>query len=203
MMLKPDWIAPHRTALLVVDMQVDFALADGAMGRRGMDTAMTEAALAPATALVAAARAAQVAVVLVRYVPGADSKVAAEAKARRNDHEPDPCQPGTHGAEFVGPLPQAGDSVVDKPLFNAFAGTALDDMLKARGVDTLVLCGLTTECCVAATAWDAFERQFHVFLAADACAAYDKDLHDGALAALRLSGATIADAGQIAAAWKK
>jgi ureidoacrylate peracid hydrolase len=203
MTLQPDWIAPSRTALLLIDMQVDFALADGAMGRRGVDTSMTQAALQAACALVEAARTARVAVVFVRYVPVEDSAVMAEAKARRGDDGPALCQPGTRGAEFVGPLPLAGEVVVDKPLFNAFAGTMLDHDLKARGVDTLVICGLTTECCVASTAWDAFERDFHVFLAADACAAYDKDLHDGALAALRLSGATIADVAEIAAIWKK
>jgi len=74
--------------------------------------------------------------------------------------------------------------------------------LHAQGIDTLVLAGLTTECCVASTAWDAVERDFHVFIAADACAAYEDDLHQGALKALALSAATVADSAEFAAAWK-
>jgi nicotinamidase-related amidase len=71
------------------------------------------------------------------------------------------------------------------------------------GLDTLVLAGLTTECCVASSAWDGFELDFHIFIAADACAAYENALHDHALKALALSGATVAPTAQFAAFWKK
>ena len=63
--------------------------------------------------------------------------------------------------------------IISKTHFSAFARTGLADQLHAQGVDTLVLAGLTTECCVASSAWDAFERDFHIFIAADACAAYE------------------------------
>jgi len=66
-----------------------------------------------------------------------------------------------------------------------------------------VLAGLTTECCVASSAWDGFELDFHVFIAADACAAYEKDLHDQALKALALSGATVVPTAEFTAFWKK
>jgi len=65
-----------------------------------------------------------------------------------------------------------------------------------------VLAGLTTECCIQSSAWDAFERDFHVFIAADACAAYDDVLHRHALKAVDLSGATIATVADIAIGWK-
>ena len=58
--------------------------------------------------------------------------------------------------------------------------------------DTLVIAGLTTECCVDSTARDAFERDYHVFIASDAVAAYEADLHDGALKALELNCAMLA-----------
>ncbi|RZI98704.1 MAG: cysteine hydrolase [Rubrivivax sp.] len=155
--------------------------------------------------LVDAARGAGVAVVFVRYInqPGAENRIAAEARARRDTDEPDLCVIGTPGADFAGPLPLPDELVVSKFQFSAFARTGLDALLHARGVDTLVLCGLTTECCVASSAWDAFERDFHVFLAADACAAYEDDLHQGALKALELSGAGIANVADFALAWKK
>jgi nicotinamidase-related amidase len=74
--------------------------------------------------------------------------------------------------------------------------------LHAQAIDTLVLAGLTTECCVASTAWDGFEQDFHVFIAADACAAYEPDLHRHALKALEASGAVVADTSEFGRKWK-
>jgi len=204
--LQPQWISPDRTALLVVDAQVDFALPDGAMGRKGTDMTAPLAALARIETLVAAARQAGTAVVWARYVnyPGSETPVAAEARARRGDTgPPDLCVEGTRGADFAGPRPQADETIITKSLFSAFAGTGLEALLKSRGLDTLVLCGLTTECCVQSTAWQAFERAFHVILATDAAAAYAPDLHRGTLKALEVNGAILADSATIAAAWKK
>jgi nicotinamidase-related amidase len=69
--------------------------------------------------------------------------------------------------------------------------------------DTVVIAGLTTECCVDSTARDAFERDYHVFIAKDAVAAYTPDLHQAALKALELNCAILMDSVEIAAAWKK
>ena len=61
--------------------------------------------------------------------------------------------------------------------------------------------GLTTECCIQSSAWDAFERDFHVFIAEDACAAYEEALHRHALKALQLSAAIVVAVADVAAAW--
>ena len=90
----------------------------------------------------------------------ADSAAWAERMRRR----------GSSGAAFVGPAPKAEDLEIDKPRFSAFFGTPIDAELRGRGVDTLVVCGTTTECCVDCTARDAFHLDYQVFLAADACA---------------------------------
>lgn len=203
--LQPDWIAPARAALVLIDCQVDFGAPDGEMAKRGVDVKPAQAAMKQAEALALAARGAEVAIVFVRLLthPGGENRIASEAKARHGKDEPDLCAQGTHGADFIGPQPRPGDIIVSKTHFSAFARTGLAEQLHAQGVDTLVLAGLTTECCVASSAWDAFERDFHVFIASDACAAYEASLHEGALRALELSGATLSDAAAISAAWDK
>ena len=202
--MKADWIAPKRTALLVIDCQVDFGAADGEMARRGADMTAPLAALEEAQTLVDAARGAGVAVVFVRLItnPAGESTVIREARARQDEDGPDLCLEGTRGADFVGPQPLPGEMIVSKNRYSAFSHTGLGEQLHAAGVDTLVLAGLTTECCVAASAWDAFERDFHVFIAADACAAYEEDLHSSALKALALSGATIGSTSAFVDLWK-
>jgi nicotinamidase-related amidase len=202
--MTPDWIASKRTALLLIDMQVDFASPDGAMADRGADLDDVPAALAQAQKLADAARAAKVPVVFVRLItkPGTESQVAREASQRHGDEAP-LCIEGTSGADFFGTQPRPGEAVISKSRFSAFAGTGLADQLRGQGIDTLVLAGLTTECCVAATAWSAFEQDFHVFIAADACAAYEEDLHFSTLEALQLSGALLGETAEFAQNWKK
>jgi ureidoacrylate peracid hydrolase len=204
-MIRPEWIAPARTALLLIDMQVDFGAPQGTVARQGADLTAAQAAVKNAVLLVEAARAAGVMPVFVRLVtrPGDETERAREAKARRDDVAPDFCIEGSPGADFIGPKPEPGEIVISKSRFSAFAGTGLAETLRARGVDTVVLAGLTTECCIQSSAWHAFEQDLHVFIANDACAAYDDALHHHALKALELNGAGLGLVRDFCAAWKK
>jgi ureidoacrylate peracid hydrolase len=201
-----DWIAPGRTAVLAIDMQVDFAEADGALGRAGLDMSVVQPALATAERLVEAARAAGVPVVFVGLMtrPEQDSP-AWRTRMLRQGGDPDDesalCRVGERGADFVGPMPRSGELVIGKSRYSGFFGTELNARLKAMGVDTVVVCGLTTECCVDCTVRDAFHLDYHVFIATDACAAYEPDLHAGALKSLELSCALLAATDELAAAW--
>ena len=136
--------------------------------------------------------------------PGDANAVQREWKMRRGvARDPLPCR-GRHARRRIrrrqSRLP--GEAVFSKSRYNAFAGTGLDAHLRDIGRDTLVIAGLTTECCVDSTARSAFERDYHVFIASDAVAAYDKDLHDAALKTLELNCAMLAGSADIIAAWK-
>jgi nicotinamidase-related amidase len=90
--------------------------------------------------------------------------------------------------------PKAGETVVEKPLPNAFAGTTLDETLKSMGAKRLVLAGFMTHMCVSSTARAALDLGYQTTVAADACATRDlpsgagdipaADLHRAELAAL-------------------
>ena len=103
------------------------------------------------------------------------------------------CEEGTRGAAFIGPQPLAGDEIISKTRYSAFTGTGLAALLRGHGIDTLVLAGLTTECCIDTSARDAFENDFHVVIATDAVAAYEPALHRAALKALEINLAILAD----------
>jgi nicotinamidase-related amidase len=190
---------------MIVDMQADFALADGALGRAGVDLSAVAEALLKAAQLVAAARDAGVMVVFVglKTSPETDSPVWAERNHRLGEADAEAlCRQGADGSEFVGPIPSKGDLVVAKTRYSAFHDTELDAQLRQAAVDTLVICGLTTECCVDAAARDAFQRDYHVFVAEDACAAYDAAVHSAALRSLRLNCAILAPTDAVVAAWE-
>lgn len=203
--MKKDWIAPSRTALLLIDMQVDFAATNGASAKQGHDMAAAQAAVAQATVLADAARAAGVRCIFVRLLtqPNGETPFLKEWQARRGQSDDMPlCQEGTRGAEFVGPMPRPGEDVISKTRYGAFTDTNLAGLLRGHGIDTLVLAGLTTECCIDTTARDAFERDFHVVIATDAVAAYEPLLHTAALRALEINLVTLADCATIQASWK-
>ena len=201
-----DWIAPSRTAVLIIDMQVDFASPDGALGGF-VDMSVVEPALAAAEKLATDARATGVPVVFVglHTTPETDS-AAWNERMRRRGGDPDVdaalCRAGELGSEFYGPKPLPGELVVPKTRYSGFVGTDLDVQLTKLGVDTLVVAGLTTECCVDSTVRDAFSLDYHVFVAADACAAYEADIHEASLKVMELNSAILTDTAAIADAWK-
>lgn len=201
-----DWIAPGRTALVIVDMQVDFASPDGLSAQWGMDLSAVPAAIAATERLVEAARRARTPVVFVGLftTPDTDSEVWYE-RGRRKGHDPSEsralCRSDALGSAFYGPQPANGDLVFRKTRYSPFWDTDIAVRLKARCVDTLLLAGLTTECCVDSTARDAFNHDFHVFVATDACAAYEPDLHAATLRMLDLNTAILTDTDSVVRAW--
>ena len=198
-----DWIAPSRTALLLIDMQVDFASPQGALGQDGMDMTAPLAAVKQAELLADAARKAGVACVFVRLVTQEqdETEFLQEWKTRRGSSGAPLCREGTPGAAFVGPPPGPRELVFSKKRYKGFAGTGLDAALCGQGIDTLVVAGLTTECCIDSSVRAAFERDYHVFVVSDATACYEPDLHQAALKALKLNCASVITAAEAAAAW--
>ena len=86
---------------------------------------------------------------------------------------------GTQGAEVIEELePQPGDMVLEKRRFSAFFKTDLDITLRSLGIDTIVVTGITTECCVLTTLLDGMANDFKVILVEDCCASSLKDNHN-------------------------
>ncbi len=74
-----------------------------------------------------------------------------------------------------GLAPRAGELVIDKQYPSAFFGTSLASTLHTAGVDTIILCGLSTSGCVRATCVDSMSHGFVTIVARDACG----DRHPG------------------------
>jgi biuret amidohydrolase len=198
-------IAPARTALLVIDVQIDFVAPDGPMGSAGVDMSAIPPALDRIHPVIAAARAAGATVGFVRVVtrPETDSDALKLLMARKGlpPESVALCRDGTPGADYYQVRPLPGELEIQKALFSSFVGTRLEEQLRERGIDTLVVVGFTTECCVDCTVRDAFHRNFNVFIVADACAAYSPSLHYGALESLALNCALLTESDAVLEAW--
>lgn len=177
----------------------------GAVARSGADLGACKEALTQIQTLIEAARKAGAALAFARVVtrPETDSKALVNLHARKG-HSMQAlaiCRAGTSGADYYRIRPQAGDIEIEKPLYSSFAGTDLDARLRARGIETLVVAGFTTDCCVDCTVRDAFHRDYDVFVVTDACAAYEAMLHDNVLTALSRHCALLTDTSAVLNAW--
>lgn len=83
--------------------------------------------------------------------------------------------------------PRPGELVLNKTSSGALNSTMLDQTLRNMEVESLVVCGVTTDVCVETTARDAADRGFQVIIAEDACTAFSSDLHRAALQAFSLA----------------
>lgn len=198
-------ILPATTALIVVDIQTDFASPAGLLGRHGVDMSVAGPAVDNIEALIAAARKAGATVAFMRVVtrPETDSKALRTLYERKGmPGGQGICRTDDGGADYYRVSPEPGDIEIEKLMFDSFHGTDLDAQLRARGIETLVIAGISTDCCVDSTARAAFHRDYHVFVVSDGCAAFDPDLHHGALNALQKNCALLTTTDAVVGAWQ-
>jgi nicotinamidase-related amidase len=90
---------------------------------------------------------------------------------------------GSWGADIVDDLsPQPGDIVIEgKRGLDTFASTNLDFILRSKGIDTIVLGGFLTNCCVESTMRTGYENGYRVITLSDCLAATSEEEHDNAL----------------------
>jgi nicotinamidase-related amidase len=156
-----------RSALIVGDLQL--GIVENYSFARAIVPAITD--------LLPRARAAGVLVVFVHFafrpngadVPG--EPYASFFRAGPHFHE------GSHGTQIAFDV-HPDDVTVLKRRTSAFAGTDLDLVLRARGVDSLALTGVATSAMVAATLYDASDRGYQLTVLRDGCADHDLGVHE-------------------------
>jgi nicotinamidase-related amidase len=185
-------------ALIVIDMQRDFLEPGGFGESLGNNVALLGAAVAPCKALLTAARAHGVLVIHAREGHRPDLSDAPRAKVERGA----PAQRigaagpmgrilirGEAGHDIVPALyPQAGEPVIDKPGKGAFYATDLHAILRNRGIETLIVCGVTTEVCVHTTVREANDRGYRCIVPGDCCASYFPEFHEVGLRMIAAQG---------------
>jgi nicotinamidase-related amidase len=187
-----------KTALVIIDMQRDFLEPGGFGAALGNDVSRLQVAVGPCRDVLAAARRSGVLVIHTREGHRPDLSDAPPHKVERGDPAlrigaPGPMGRilvrGEPGHDIIPELyPIAGEPVIDKPGKGAFYQTDLELMLKNRAIDTLLVCGVTTEVCVNTTVREANDRGFRCIVLSDCCGSYFPEFHQMGLAMIKAQG---------------
>jgi ureidoacrylate peracid hydrolase len=218
---RPDAFSldPATTAVVVVDMQNDFASPGGMFDRAGIDIAGIRAIVPTIRQVLVAARDAGIAIVYLKMGFSADlSDAGYPTSPTWLKHVPlkvgdaITAPDGTPSRILVRDCwstdvvpelaPNEGDTVLYKSRYSGFYDTELDDFLQRAGVRRLIFVGATTSVCVESTVRDAMFRDYHCLVLGDATAepiAADaaRSNHEASLLTLELLLASVAESADL------
>ena len=187
-----------RAALVVIDMQRDFLEPGGFGETLGNDVSLLAKTIKPIKALLDRFREKGIQIIHTREGHRPDLSDAPRAKVERGAPSMRIGAKGPMGRILVRGeaghdiipelYPKDGEAVVDKPGKGAFFATDLHAMLVNRSVESLIVCGVTTEVCVHTTVREANDRGYRCIVPSDCCGSYFPEFHEMGLRMIKAQG---------------
>jgi ureidoacrylate peracid hydrolase len=197
-----DRCDPRYAALIVVDVQNDFVSPEGSAGKRGDDVGAAIAMIPNLTRLIEEGRRVGLTIIYIRTTHSDWTDTPSWIYRTSQKSGLSTCREGSWGAEFydgISPLPS--ERVVIKHRYSAFINTDLNTVLRARGIQSVLVCGVATNVCVETTARDGYMYDYYVTMIDDCSAAYDAKLHMGTLENIRRHFGLVASSNEIIGGW--
>lgn len=196
-------VHPRHSAIIVVDMQNAFCHPEGYLHKLGVNISSIQAMVPRLEHFLAQARKAKIEIIFIQAIY--DKKYLAGPfleKDCRAGLKEERCVEGSWDADFfiVGPLPS--ETVVQKHRYSAFVGTTLDQVLRQKGISTLIMTGVTTNVCVESTARDGFMRDYYIVFLRDCTATYRKEVHEFTLANIEKHFGVVTDSNELLRNWE-
>jgi nicotinamidase-related amidase len=184
-------LVPDHTVLVVIDPQNDFLHADGWYAQQGIDISHMRKTIEPTKELVAEARRRSVPVVWTRhgYADAAEAGPFLELRPFLKDGG---LRRETWGWELYDELDvRDEDPVVEKNRLSAFFDTNLEEVLRSLAAETVLIGGVLTNQCVAATSKDASFRNFKPIVVEECTGTTLPHLHEPAIEMMRVGWAEV------------
>jgi ureidoacrylate peracid hydrolase len=184
-------LVPGRTALVLIDLQNDFLHPEGWYAKQGVDISHMRRVIEPTRQLLDAARASRVPVVWTQH-GYRDARDAGPFLQLRPFLKDGGLRLGTWGFELYDEFaPAEDDWLVEKSRLSAFFNTKLETVLRGLDADTVLVTGVLTNQCVAATSKDANFRDFKPIVVADCTGTTLPHLHEPALEMMSVGWAEV------------
>lgn len=179
-------INPATTALVLIEFQNEFTSPGGVLHDAVAEVMDSTGMLDNTTALVDKAREAGVTIMHapITFAPGYGELTRHPYGILKGVVDGNAFVKGTWGAAIVDDLtPAAGDILIEgKRGLDTFASTNLDFILRSKGIDTIILAGFLTNCCVESTMRSGYENGYRVITLTDCTAATSTAEHQNAIA---------------------
>ena len=179
-------INPATTALVLIEFQNEFTSPGGVLHDAVAEVMDSTGMLDNTTALVDKAREAGVTIMHapITFAPGYGELTRHPYGILKGVVDGNASVKGTWGAAIVDDLtPAAGDILIEgKRGLDTFASTNLDFILRSKGIDTIILAGFLTNCCVESTMRSGYENGYRVITLTDCTAATSTAEHENAIA---------------------
>ena len=193
---------PKYAALIVVDVQNDFVSPQGSAAKRGEDVSAAMAMVPNLRRLIDEARRVGLTIVYIRTTHSEWTDTPSWVYRTSQKGGLSTCREGTWGAElYEGISPSPSERVVIKHRYSAFINTDLNTVLKARNIQSVLVCGVATNVCVETTARDGYMYDYYVTMIDDCSAAYEAKLHLGTLENIRRHFGLVTSSQEIIDSW--
>jgi nicotinamidase-related amidase len=164
-----EQLSKNNTALVIIDLQKGIASLTRPLGPYSAKEVITNASI-----LAEVCRKDKIPVFLVHVMPSAATRLNPISDSKMSTGNPP-----EDWAEFIPEIgPKEGDILITKQQWGAFYGTDLDLQLRRRNINTIILCGISTNIGVESTARFAYEYGYNQIFAEDAMTAKNKEEHE-------------------------